>query len=101
MINTERYIELSDAVLRKLATIDAPTQEDWFEQAQAVTSVVEIHDFKTLWAELREYGQEVQYIQHRECDSDLYDAYESRIEHIVILGQRIRQLAEQYGVALK
>lgn len=101
MINTERYIELSDAVLRKLATIQANSEAEWFEQAQAVTSVVEIHNFKTLWAELREYGREVQYIQHRECDSDLYDAYESRLEHIIILGQRIKQLAEQYGVTLK
>lgn len=101
MINTERYIELSDAVLRKLATIQATSQEDWFDQAQAVTSVVEIHDFKTLWAELREYGKEVQYIQHRERDEQLYEQYESRLEHIVILGQRIKQLAEQYGVSLK
>ena len=101
MINTERYIELSDAVLRKLAIIQATSQEDWFEQAQAITSVVEIHDFRTLWEELREYGREVQYIQHRESDSDLYDAYESRIEHIVILGQRIKQLAEQFEVTLK
>lgn len=98
MINTERYIELSDAVLRALATIQATSQEDWFAQASEITAVVDIHDFQTLWAELREYGQEVQYIQHRECDSDLYDCYESRLEHIVLLGQRIRQLAGEFGV---
>jgi hypothetical protein len=101
MINTERYIELSDAVLRELATIQANSVEEWFARAHDVTEVVDIHTFKTLWQELYDYGKEMQYIQQREADSDLYDCYESRLQHIVILGQRIQQLANKFGVEYK
>ncbi len=101
MINTERYIELSDEVLRALSTIQASSQEDWFARARDVTEIVDIHNFKTLWEEIKDYGREVQYIQQREADSDLYDCYESRLEHIVLLGQRIQQLAEKFGVEYK
>jgi hypothetical protein len=101
MINTERYIEMSDEVLRELATIQAKTVEEWFTKAHDITELVDIHTFETLWQELLHYGRDVQYIQKREADSDLWDCYESRLQHIVILGQRLVQLGDMFGVKVK
>jgi hypothetical protein len=101
MINIERYIQLNDLILRSLTTIQAGSEAEWFDKASEITDITDIHNFSTLWRELKDYGQEIQYIQNREADDVLFDLYESRLQHIVILAQRLIQLGRDLGVSVK